>query len=67
MRARVISVNFTCAQRFFVFFQSRFAFSVKIFLRRHKNKIQIFSCRSGRRFLISSRWQGEKAVNVNKM
>jgi len=67
MRARAISVNFACAQHFFVFFQSRFAFSVKIFLRWHENKIQIFSCRSGRRFLISSRWQGEKAVSVNKM
>jgi hypothetical protein len=67
MRARAISVNFACAQQFFVFSSLVLLFQSRFFLRRHKNKIQIFSCRSGGRFLISSRWQGEKAVNVNKM
>jgi hypothetical protein len=37
-------------------FQSRF------FSAAAQNKIQIFPCRCLERFLISSRWQGEKAV-----
>jgi hypothetical protein len=44
-----------------------FVFSVKIFLSRAKNKIQIFSCRWSTRFLISSRWQGGEGADVNNM
>ena len=37
-----------------------FDFSVKIFFGATKNKIQFFSCRSRRRFLISSPLAGRK-------
>jgi hypothetical protein len=68
MRARAISVNFARLQRIFRFFRSLVsAFPSRFFFVATKNKIQIFPCRSRSRFLISSRWQGATAVNVNKM
>jgi hypothetical protein len=49
------------------FRQSELNFSVKNFLIRGENKVQVFSCRIFKRFLISSRWQGAPIAGVNKM
>jgi len=60
MRVRVNSVNCVRKVSFDFLGHCHFDFSVKIFFCATKNKIQFFSCRSRRRFLISSPLAGRK-------